>query len=113
MEHRFGWRGGEASQASQKEVVVTKCRIVKLVVKMLNDVLVAQYQHLSTDDVSRIFVILVGSLNSTSTILTTKSFCDYAKTIGCFRKFLDKEKSILKQPKSNLNQEKTQKHKHF
>ena len=90
-----GDESGEASQASQKEVVVTKCRIVKLVVKMLNDVLVAQYQHLSTDDVSRIFVTLVGSLNSTSTILTTKSLCDYAKTIGCFGKLLDKEKSIL------------------
>lgn len=80
---------------SQKQMVVIKCSIVKLVVKMLSDVLVAHYKYLSTDDISRIFVSLVGSLNSTSTILTTKSLCDYAKSIGCFGELLEKEKNIL------------------
>ena len=87
--------GDNDSEKSQKQMIVTKCSIVKLVVKMLNDVLVAHYQYLSTDDISRIFVSLVGSLNSTSTILTTKSLCDYAKGIGCFGELLEKEKNIL------------------
>lgn len=87
--------GNNENEASQKQMILTKCSAVKLVIKMLSDVLVPHYQYLSTDDVSRIFVALVGSLNSTSTILTTKSMCDYANNIGCFRELLEKEKNIL------------------
>ena len=83
----------DAARVPQKEVV-SRCEVMRCMMKPIEDMVFKQYAALSTADITRIASVLQRALDLTTEVTCSSASCAFVRSVGYYDMFIRKERDL-------------------